>query len=72
MLYGEMKIGGSPINEGFAPGSVTTSANPSHIVSGSSTVHQEDGTSDYTSQTSVDSGTINLNDLGSLNVGVLP
>lgn len=72
LLYGEMKIGGTPINEGFAPGSVTTSANPSHIVSGSSTLHQEDGTSDYTSQTSVDSGTINLNDLGSLNVGVLP
>lgn len=72
LLYGEMKIGGTPINEGFAPGSVTTSANPSHIVSGSSTLHQEDGTSDYTSQTSVDSGTVNQNDLGSLNAGVIP
>lgn len=71
LLYGEMKIGGTPINEGFAPGSITTSANPSHIISGTSTLYQEDGTSDYTSQTAVSSGTINLNDLGSLNVGVL-
>ena len=62
VLYGQMKIGGTPINEGFAPGTINSHASSNYVTTGTSTNYKSDGTSSYTVQTGPHTGTSSLAD----------
>jgi predicted phage tail protein len=57
VLYGQMKIGGTPINEGFAPGTINSYASSNYVTAGRTTNYKSDGTSSYTTQTGPHTGT---------------
>ncbi len=57
VLYGQMKIGGTPINEGFAPGTINSYASSNFVTTGTTTDYKSDGTSSYTIQTGPHTGT---------------
>lgn len=57
VLYGQMKIGGTPINEGFAPGTINSYASSNFVTTGTTTDYKSDGTSSYTTQTGPHTGT---------------
>lgn len=62
VLYGQMKIGGTPINEGFAPGTLNSHASSNFLTTGTSTNYKSDGTSSYTVQTAPHTGTKSSSD----------
>lgn len=62
VLYGQMKIGGTPINEGFAPGTINSYASSNYVTTGTSTNYKSDGTSAYTIQTAPHTGTSSSSD----------
>ncbi len=62
VLYGQMKIGGTPINEGFAPGTVNSYASSNYTTTTTSSNYKSDGTSAYTTQTAPHTGTTSSSD----------
>lgn len=62
VLYGQMKIAGTPINEGFAPGTVNSYASSNYATTATGTNYKSDGTSAYTTQTAPHTGTNSSSD----------
>jgi predicted phage tail protein len=62
VLYGQMKIAGTPINEGFAPGTVNSYASSNYTTTTTSSNYKSDGTSAYTAQTAPHTGTTSSSD----------
>ena len=62
VLYGQMKIAGTPINEGFAPGTTNSYASSNYANTRTGTNHKSDGTSAYTTQTAPHTGTSSSGD----------